>query len=318
MKPETEQLLGTLEVLNEPLKDFDETLYGCYQTFFWDISAKGDFNIWNLMNFEEFIQPTTPETVIDSWLKEEQTHSIAPYDNYSLDEPDPETLLDDATKARRTEKYQSLLQLLNSNLQHLEGFTIGFYKFEYQRRYPCFCGLIGKTADESWIAILPTVPQRHSFPHWISHSPLEETAVQPIGENALRLQFSIEEILKELNTLKLAICYGAGYGYTYDYQLFCAVSSTKDSAFTQAMLEAKILELNKFEDFLPDYYQYNYTDDGRRKNQQILNKFFKQNFSIIRVYRLGLYDTDYTYVLGQVADTHWLGVTVSRYYQYNP
>lgn len=310
MKPETEQLLGTLEVLNE-------TLSGCYRTFFWDVSAKGNFNIWNLMNFEEFIQPTTPENVIDSWLREEQTHSIAPYDNYSLDETDPEALLDDATKARRTEKYQFLLQLLNSNLQHLEGFTISLDKSEYER-YHCFYGLIGKTADESWIAILPTVPQRHSFPDWISHSPLEETVVPPIGENALRLQFSIEEILQELNPLKLAICYGAGYGYTYDYQLFCAVSSTKDSAFTQAMLEAKILDLKMFEDFLPDYYQYHYTNDGRRKNQQILNKFFKQNFSIIKVYRLGLYDTDYTYVLGQVADTDWLGVTVSRDYQYNP
>ncbi len=186
--------------------------------------------------------------MIYNWLTEEQTHSIVPYDNYSLEKPDPETFLDEATKAIRTEKYQLLLQLLKSNLQHLEDFTISLVKSEY-KKLDSVCGLIGKTADNNWIAILPTVPQRLSFPHWIDYSPLTETTVQSSEENTSRLQTDIEYILRELQPLKLAICNVAGYGYTYDYQLVQAIYSTKEAAFTQIMLKLKVLEMKQFEYF---------------------------------------------------------------------
>lgn len=69
------------------------------------------------------------------------------------------------------------------------------------------------------------------------------------------------------------------------------------------MLLAKILKLKKFKYFLPDDRDYHSNSDRRRKCQQILNKFLKQKFSDIRVYRFALYDIDYTYELAQAADT---------------
>lgn len=313
-----EQLLGTLEVLNENL----------YQTFYWNSSIKG-FNIWSLMNYEKFIKYTTLEIVLESWLKEEQTHSIAPRQNYSIEEPEPKRFLDVTTKAEREEKYHSLLQLLKSNLQYLEAFTVSFPRAnreddglpEYSQR-DYFCGVIGKSADNNWIAISPTVPQRHEFPNWFSHSPLVLGDVEPPSfryqaqPSHEKLKSSIEEILQELSPLKLAVCYPAGYGYTYDYQFFCAASPTKEAAFTQVLLMAKILAVKKFNYIIANTDSY-YYDNPSRKREQILSKFLQQNFSDIRVYRISSYDIDYTYVLGR-ADTDWLGIRVNRHYEYNP
>lgn len=319
MKFETEQLLGTLEVLREKL----------YPTFYWNSSIKGNFNIWSLMNYEKFIKNTTLEIVFESWLEEEQTRSIAPCQDYSIDEPDPKRFLDVTTKAEREEKYHSLLQLLKSNLQDIEAFTVSFpgsnreYEWlpEYSQR-DYFCGVIGKSADNNWIAISPTVPQRHEFPDWFSHSPLVLKDVEPPNfpyqaqPSHEKLKSSIEEILQELSPLKLAVCYPAGYGYTYDYQFFCAASPTKEAAFTQVLLMTKTLTLNKF-NYIITYNESYYHDNPTRKRKQILSKFLQQNFSDLIVYRISSYDIDYTYVLGR-ADTDWLGIRVNRYYEYNP
>ncbi len=311
MKLKTEQLLGTLEVLNEPLQGFNETLSYIYDTFCWDALAKGSFNIWNLMNYKKFIQPMIPEDVIYNWLTEEQTHAVAIDEHSSLERPDNQTLLNDVLKAERAEKYQSLLQLLKLELQNLEGFSVKLC--EYDKSQFC-CGLIGKNADNNWIAILPTCPQRLSLPHWITHSPFVETNVQPTEKNTLKLQVNIENILQELLPLNLIIPYCNGKSYTYNYQLFQTASFSKEAAFNQIMLNAKMLEMRKFEYFLSAKYEYNYLDDSKRKNEQNVNKFFKENFPDAIVYRFGLYDIDYAYVVSQVADTDWLGVIIYSFY----
>ncbi|BAZ14227.1 hypothetical protein NIES4071_60670 [Calothrix sp. NIES-4071] len=312
MLSETEKLLGTLEVITFPLKGFYEPLCGGYQTFFWDAS-KSNFNLWNLIIFEEDVKANAVESVIKGWLKEEQTHSIAPHDTYSLDETDLETLIDDKIKTMRTEKYYSLLQLLHRRLQKIEGFS-----FHLDKGQEYFYGIIGKLNTNSWVAISTSMPHRHSFPHWLSGSDFDNIQQETTDKDLLQLKSDIQKIINELPPFKLAIPYPAGYGYTYNYKLYCGVASTKSAALIQAMLEAKAFHLKRFQDLLPDYHQSYYNDDSRRKTQQILSKFFKQFFSEVRIYHLALYDIDYTYILGQVAGADWLGVRISRSYEYNP
>ncbi|MEO1431016.1 MAG: hypothetical protein AAFV71_18520 [Cyanobacteria bacterium J06633_8] len=55
MKLETEQLLGTLEILNEHL----------YKTFFWNASVQGGFSIWDFIKLEKFVEPITPKVAIE-------------------------------------------------------------------------------------------------------------------------------------------------------------------------------------------------------------------------------------------------------------
>lgn len=54
MKLETEQLLGTLEVLN-------------HETFLWETETQGKFNIWRLMISEGFVSLTDVEIALEHW-----------------------------------------------------------------------------------------------------------------------------------------------------------------------------------------------------------------------------------------------------------
>ncbi|OKH54090.1 hypothetical protein NIES2101_08460 [Calothrix sp. HK-06] len=109
--------------------------------------------------------------------------------------------------------------------------------------------------------------------------------------------------MNELKPLKLAVCYPDGYGYTYDYQHSYAFSTTRLAAFTQSLINSKILSLNNFQGFLSGY------------RQQVLAKFLKTSFSKVLIYHLASYDTYYAYILGHVTGD-WLGVRVSRGYEY--
>ncbi len=152
-----------------------------------------------------------------------------------------------------------------------------------------------------------TVPLYHQSDQqsYILCSPFQKNDYQQLN-NSLKIVSNIVEILNELKPLKLAVCYPAGYGYTYDYQLSYAFSATKSAAFTQALINSRILSIHNFQGFLSGY------------RQQVLAKFLTTNFSNVIVYHLALYDIDYTYILGQVAGTDWLGVCISRLYEYNP
>ncbi|MEM9923491.1 MAG: hypothetical protein AAF915_07050 [Cyanobacteria bacterium P01_D01_bin.50] len=320
MKLETEQLLGTLEVLNEHL----------YKTFFWDSSIQGEFNIWNLIKFEQLIEPVTPEAAVEKWIQEEQIHHLlSPYE-YPGENPKPDKFLDDATKLSREKKYQSLLNLLKSNLEHIEAFKFQFPGYDndyywldetYEGKYPhkdFICGLIGKTFDDDWIAISPTTPTRHTLPEQIAASDYQFIINQNIGKNILNLEINAKKILTELTPLKLAVCYPAGYSYSYIYQLCCAVSQTKESALTQSLLKSGLLKIDKFQGFLSETNDSHYYEYLPRKREQILSRFFKAKFPQTKIYHLALYDIDYTYILGETPDKDYVGFNLSRDFQYNP
>lgn len=320
MKLETEQLLGTLEVLNEHL----------YKTFFWDASTQGEFNVWNLIKFEKLVEPVTPEAAIEKWIQEEQVHHLLSPHEYPGEEPKPDKFLDGTTKLSREKKYQFLLNLLKSNLEHIEAFKFQFPGYDedfwwldetHEGIYPhkdFICGLIGKTFDNSWISISPTIPTRHTLPEEIAASNYQISINQSQEENILNLQSQVKQILAELTPLKLAVCYPAGYSYSYIYQLCCAVSTTKESAITQSLLKSGLFKINKFQDFLSETDGSHYYEYLPRKREQILSRFFKATFPETKIYHLALYDIDYTYILGETPHQDYVGIKISRDYHYNP
>ncbi|BAY85621.1 hypothetical protein NIES267_51220 [Calothrix parasitica NIES-267] len=322
MKLQTEQLLGTLEVLNEHLYN---------KTFFWDASVQGDFNVWNLIKFEKLIEPVTPEAAIEKWIQEEQMHHLLSPLEYPGEEPELDKFLDDKTKLSREKKYQSLLNLLKSNLEHIEAFKFQFPGYDedfwwldeiHEGIYPhkdFICGLIGKTFDDDWISITPTIPTRHTFlPEEIAVSDYQFTINQNLGENILNLELNIKSILEELTPLKLAICYPAGYSYSYIYQHCSSISQTKESVITQSFLKSGLFKIYKFQDFLSERDNSHYYESLRRKREQILSRFFKATFSQTKIYHLALYDIDYTYILGETPDKNYFGIKMSGSYEYNP
>ena len=181
------------------------------------------------------------------------------------------------------------------------------------------CGLIGKTFDDDWISITPTVPTRHTLlPEEIAAYDYQFSINQNLGENILNLESNVKQILEELNPLKLAICYPAGYSYSYIYQHCSAISQIKESAITQSFLKSGLFKIYKFQDFLSETDSSHYYESLRRKREQILSRFFKATFTETKIYHLALYDIDYTYILGETPDKDYVGIKISRYYQYNP
>ena len=312
MKLETEQLLGTLELLNEPLQAYDEQVEGSYQTFYWDASIKGEFNLWNLMNDEKYIQPISPQTAISQWILDEWLHPIAADDDtYPPDHPKDGKFLNVNSKIERYKTYKSLYELLNSQVEKLEAFKINI---DINKKLDLLCFLVGKINNDSWFVISPSTGQRKKIPHWISYSDLEEYKDNSII--IFKLESTVEKLLATLSPLKLGKCYPDGHGYLFKYYYSYAFAKNKVEAFVKVFNMAKILQIKRFISLSSDYHQNFYNDDKRRKTIYSLNRFFQQKLSNTKLYHFTMYDNDYTYILGETPDKDWQGVKISRSYRY--
>lgn len=312
MKLETEQLLGTLELLNEPLQVYDEQVEGSYQTFSWDSSSKGEFNLWNLMIDEKYIQPISGQTAISQWILDEWLHPIAAdNDTYPPDHPKDGNYLNSDIKIERYKIYKYLYQLLISSLEELEAFKVNI---DVNEKLDYLCFLVGTISHDSWLVISPSVGRRKKIPHWISFSDLEEYKSHSISIS--KLESIVKKLLANLRPLKLCACYPDGHGYIFNYYYSYAFAKTKAEAFNQVFMIANVLQKKRFINLSSDYHQHSYNDDKRRKTIYTLNNFLKQTFSSINLYHFAMYDNDYTYIIGETPDKDWLGLKLSRSYRY--
>jgi len=111
MKPATEQLLATLELLTDGLK-FEvprETDVWHYITpFSWDIEAQGELNALNLLKFKGVVQLTDADVAIANWQAIEQQGTPTEDGHYAPERDERENILDEATQAKRTSGTPSL------------------------------------------------------------------------------------------------------------------------------------------------------------------------------------------------------------------
>ena len=312
MKLETEQLLGTLELLNESLQVYDEQVEGNYQTFYWDSSIKGEFNLWKLMKDEQYIQKISPKTAISQWILDEWLHPIATdNDIYPPDHPKYGKFLNPNIKVERYKVYKELYDLLNSNLEQLEAYKINI---DINQKLDLLYFLVGKINNDTWLVISPSVGRRQKIPHWIYYLDLDE--YQNNFKNIYQLQPRIETLLKKLKPLRLCNCYPDGHGYIFKYYYSYALAKTRTEAFIQAFIKANILQIKRFVSLSSDYYQSFYNDDKRRKTIYLLNRFFQKHFDNTTLYHLAMYDNDYTYILSEISNKDLLGLEIYRSYRY--
>ncbi|MBE9130204.1 MULTISPECIES: nuclease A inhibitor family protein [unclassified Coleofasciculus] len=345
MQPETQQLLDTLEVLTDELRfcvPRENNAFHYITPFRWDVEAQGEPNALNLlkfkgsdqfMKFERLVQPTDAEVAIANWQAIERRGTPIEDNDYALEVFEEvnqqEGILNQETQAKRAAAYQSLLQLLKSELQELQTYrfsrSLNFSHEQYQ-----IYVLLGKTQDNDWICLASTVPKQTKIKDQeISRSFEREFSVSQVsGAHTSAIVSRIEEILAELPPLKTYGVYDVGYKYTYEHKLICKAAPTRELAFEKA---ADLVEIGRFKGFYPDedyfreevHYDYEYEEREMELDEfylryQNLNQFLTQNLTNILVYRLSFWDWDYIYILGQTQAGDWLGVETTNEFVFNP
>lgn len=95
------------------------------------------------------------------------------------------------------------------------------------------------------------------------------------------------------------------YNETYQHQIVCAASPTKDYAIAQALRAAKMLIVEKT--------NIEYVKDSKK-----LSQFMNAKLRDRTIYNLSFWDIGYTYELGQASNGDWLGVRFVSEFEYNP
>ncbi len=132
MDIQTEQLLGTLEVLLD--KELDLFL-PCHENgaklkpFVWDTNIQGAFTPLNLIQSEGWMAQTDIELAFNSWQWSEDTCLAAKgiFDacsDYLDDRDDENIVLDNETKIDRGKKYQVLRNAIEVNIPCIQAFTL--------------------------------------------------------------------------------------------------------------------------------------------------------------------------------------------------
>jgi hypothetical protein len=210
MKPETEQRLGTLEVLLEeeiryslPCHEDSATL----QPYAWDATIKGEFTPLNLIKSEGWIIETDPKIAFENWLWTEQ-NGLASSLIHVYDKDPIKFLLDEPSKNKRYQQYSHLLKLLTNKIKKLQAFS-----FSYNSRYSLSV-VVGISDSQRWICLSSTVPQETpNFINELIHcSPYKEEKKSNIkAEKLSEIEMTINDILKELGEIKIYGYYDGGY-----------------------------------------------------------------------------------------------------------
>lgn len=310
MNIETEKLLGTLEVL-------------VINPFFWESEKLGNFNVWNLMISEGFVNLTDVDLAIAHWQDVESwgtpTNQVEDEYKYAPLRSERDDLWNVEIAKFRVGCYQQLLKTLKANLSNLQAFRLSIYReknddFEWTHPNFCFHILIGKTTDGDWFCFSPTVPNQVSDVaaarlRQRRRQPLniESTEANPSNPNTLLLQSQIDSILSQLPPITLYGYYYGGYNETYEHQIVYSTADSKVLAVENVLQAAKMLKVeNTNIEFTSNEYN--------RK----LSQFFNTKLCEPKIYTLSFWDIGYTYQVGETSTGDFLGVRKMLEFEYNP
>lgn len=312
MQPETEQIFATLELLLDCELPFNLPHHedgGKISPFVWDVSKQGQFNILNLCRANRWLKLTDVDATIKDWQEMNYAKSF------------PDFSLDAKQITDRTNRIEYLFQVLNTNLYNLESCVL---KPRYY--YVIHPGVvIGKTENNDWICILPTVYTASGIPQQqISHFPLpDSTSAQFLGELTLNLLSTIQVITSDIGAISLNGDFAGEYSYSHQYQIVSAAATKKELAFEQALKASGTLRVYQFNGFLSDrqYIQdwyFDYETDEIYQNYEKINQFLMQTFSQVFMYRFSFWTVENIYIVGQTSGGDWAGVYIDSQFVYNP
>lgn len=325
MKPETEQRLGTLEVLLE-----QEIRYSlpCHEDgailkpYAWDATIKGQFTPLNLIKSEGWIRETDPEVAFANWLCIEQNGlGIHVYGK------DPrKMLLDEPSKNHRYQQYSNLLKLLTKKIKKLQAFS-----FSYNSHYSLSV-VVGRVPDsQRWICLSSTVPQETpKFINELIHcSPYkEEKQSSLVAEKLSNLEKTINNMIKELGEIMIYGYYDGGYGHIHRHGIVLASGGSQEEAINNALLKSGLVEIYKVEKFMiQGNGGWGFSVDDRdfdQDNVTNLIKFLNTMFPKLLLYRFCFWDYEHLYILGETDDSQQdssascVGVAIHSQFTYNP
>lgn len=304
MQPVTEQIFATLELLLDGNLAFNLPSHedgGQISPFIWDESNSGDFNVLNLCRASGWLKLTDVDVTIKDWQK---MSYMKYFPDFSLDLKQTKDLLC---------QIESLLQVINTSLDNVES-----YVFNSPDSGFTLPGIIlGKTKDEDWICISPTVYTETNIPQeQISRSPLTNSAkFQPLSENTLTILSTIQAITSEIGAISLSGDFGGGYMYNYTYQIVYEIAATKESSIEGALQASGMLEVAQFNGFLRDhkYLEEHYYED-EINDIHLLNQALPK----VIMYRLSFWTHENIYIIGQTSGGDWMGIYINSQFIYNP
>ncbi|MEM8777800.1 MAG: hypothetical protein AAGF26_02780 [Cyanobacteria bacterium P01_G01_bin.49] len=295
MKPETERLLGTLEILART-------------PFIWETEKNGEMNLWNLMLSEGFIKETDLELVFNHWQNIERwgTPTSQIDGQYApAREEREDNDWNEAIAKQRQRDYQQLQQFCQKNLQNLKAYHL---RVDESVRYlPNFyiSIIIGKTLKNNWICLAPIVED-------LCLGIRPQTEKNTIAKSANQIDDSIlskiDSYLNKITPITIYGYYDGGYNQTHQHQIVQGISTNNIDAIALALQTSGMVtwELTQVE------YAGNYNNS--RKLSQFMNQCLQD-----RTYcQISFWDYGYSYEFGRTPANDWIGTKFSTEFDYNP
>ncbi|MUG93979.1 hypothetical protein F7734_16900 [Scytonema sp. UIC 10036] len=328
MKPETEQRLGTLEVLLEkeiyyslPCHEDSATL----QPYAWDATIKGEFTPLNLIKSEGWIIETDPEVVFTNWLWIEENGLASSL--IHLYKKDPQKiLLDEPSKNKRYQQYSNLLNLLTERIKNLQAFS-----FSYHSNYSLSV-VVGRVTDnQRWICLSATVPQETpKFINELIHcSPYKEEKPSNLeAEKLSQLEIKINDILRELGEIGIYGYYDGGYGHIHNHSIVLTSGDSQEEAINNALLASGLVGIYQIEKLtIQGRGGWGFSVDDRDCDpDEVTNliNFLNTVFPQLLLYRFCFWDYEHLYIVGKTDDSQgdssasYVGVAIHSQFTYNP
>lgn len=280
---------------------------GELEPFVWDADQQGELTPLKLMQSEGWVQEFEVDAVLGKWLAPERVGSVNGEQWLVPDRDRAEILIHHTAKAERAQLYQELMMLLQAQLQNLQAL-----QFSHDSDY-ALVALVGQSAGQ-WLCVAPSVPHATQID---ADSPIQFTSAgqSPIEaiSAAAELEAQVQTFLSRLSTIRLYGYYGGGYNQTHDYKLIEGIGNSSEQAIEQAIRQAGLLEIGRFEALQPS------DNAGEWANQfQQLNQFLQQTFAERWLYRFSFWNYEHFYAIGQDVDSNWGGVVLRSRFTYNP
>ena len=291
MKPRTEQLLATLEVLaGSPI--------------YWETATQGEFSFWKLLNTTCSVKETDIELAFEYWQKMEawgtptdmdRHGEYAPTRSERKDEGDSDNWNDEIA-IERNDSYARLQQILSTNLTNIQAYNLSHTGSDNGSSFNISI-VCGQIHDGKWLCLVPTIPdQVADYEHRSTESKIEPIFSDNISD--------IHKIVNRLTPLQMYGYYHGGYNYTYLHRLHQSIGLTKDSAIELALqLAGAVARSNP---------TIEYKDDGR------ISEFMNKCLSDRTRYTMSFWDIGYIYEIAKTPDNDWVGIQSSREFEYNP
>ena len=327
MKPKTEQLLATLEVILNQGFSFMPPYHedgGYFKPYVWDGEQNGMFSPLSSIESEGWIQETDVELAIENWQWSEQTGLAAQGilrdgEPFCIEDGEDEAgiLLDEATKLARAKTYQNLFELLSSQANNLQAFVLSC-DFNYSLSV-----VVGQISEKKWIALCPTVPQEtpsYFDDEIVCSNYVRENKITQLVNNS-NLEIEIQKHINKLSNIKIYGWYDGGYNHTHNYEIAFTTGESKKQALDNLLLKSKLLEIYQFNNFdISEQLECYHDDEAQQIESQSnqINQFFEQTFSKTLLYRFCFWDYEHLYIVGDVDNCDRVGITLHSQFTFNP